>query len=251
MDPVLFASVFLIALIGALVDVMVGGGSLLVIPGLGALGLALRTVIATNRLYIVSYSAVGIANYWRKKVRIDVKPLLLLLLCRTTGAYVGANAVLAVSASDLKLIVAGFMVAAIAAIVMLDRHKDHTIHFLPGGWPRLALVGALFLVVGYYEGFVGGGGGTIARILLMLFLGLPMIEASAAELIMTLAASATASAVFLSHGAVDFVLLVPMVLGGVAGAWIGSHLAVKKGEAWLRPLLFVVVGVLLVKLVFF
>jgi len=105
--------------------------------------------------------------------------------------------------------------------------------------------------LGYYEGFVGGGGGTISRILLMLFLGFPLLEAGVAELVITIATSLTASAVFLQAGAVDFALLLPMAAGGILGAWIGSHLAVKNGEAWLRPLLLAVVGLLLVKLVFF
>lgn len=251
MDPITFAIVFFIALIAALIDVMVGGGGLITVPGLGALGLPLRAVIATNRLYIVPFTLVGLANYWHKKIRIDVKPLIPLLLARSLGAYLGANAVLAVAASELKLLVAGFMVCAIGAIVVLDRQKNKEITFLPKGVARVALACGLFVLLGYYEGFVGGGGGTISRILLMLFLGLPLLEAGVAELVMTIATSVTASFVFLSHGAVDFGLLVPMVLGGVLGAWIGSHLAVKKGEKWLRPLLFGVVGLLLVKLVFF
>ena len=251
MDPVLFAFVFFIALLAALIDVMVGGGGLITVPGLGALGLPLRSVIATNRLYVVPFTLVGLANYWRKNVRIDVRPIVPLLIARSAGAYLGATAILAVPVSELKLLVAGFMVAAIGAIVILDRFKGRPVEFLPNGPGRIVLACVLFLALGYYEGFVGGGGGTISRILLMLFLGLPLLEAGVAELVMTVATSATASAVFLQSGQVDFVLLVPMVAGGVAGAWIGSHLAVKNGEAWLRPVLVVVVGLLLVKLVFF
>ncbi len=251
MDPVSFVLVFFVALMAALVDVMVGGGGLIAIPALGALGFGLQSVIATNRVYIIFFTLVGLANYWHKKIRIDVRPILVILVARSAGAYVGANAVLNVAADQLKLLVAGFMVAAIAAILVLDRQKGKKLDFLPKGAARMALAAVLFAVLGYYEGFVGGGGGTISRILLMLFLGFPLLEAGVAEMVITIATSLTASAVFLSHGTVDFALLLPMVLGGVLGAWIGSHLAVKKGETWLRPLLFAVVGLLLVKLVFF
>jgi len=251
MDPVSFLFVFSVALIAALVDVMVGGGGLISIPALGALGFGLKSVIATNRLYVVFFTLVGLANYWRKKIRIDVRPILVILVARSAGAYVGANAVLSVPAGQLKLLVAGFMVAAIAAILVLDRQKGRKLDFLPQGPFRLALAAVLFAVLGYYEGFVGGGGGTISRILLMLFLGFPLLEAGVAELVITIATSLTASAVFLQAGAVDFALLLPMAAGGILGAWIGSHLAVKNGEAWLRPLLLAVVGLLLVKLVFF
>lgn len=251
MDPVSFVLVFFVALIAALVDVMVGGGGLIAIPALGALGFGLQSVIATNRVYIIFFTLVGLANYWRKKIRIDVRPILVILVARSAGAYVGANAVLTVPAEQLKLLVAGFMVAAIVAILVLDRQKGKKLDFLPKGAARMVLAAVLFAILGYYEGFVGGGGGTISRILLMLFLGFPLLEAGVAEMVITIATSLTASAVFLSHGAVDFALLLPMVLGGVLGAWIGSHLAVKKGETWLRPLLFAVVGLLLVKLVFF
>lgn len=251
MDAVLFVSVFCVSLLAALVDVMVGGGGLISIPALGVLGFPLRSAIATNRLHIVFFTLVGLANYWRKKVRIDVQPILVLLVARSAGAYLGANAVLGVSSGQLKLLVAGFMVCAIAAIILLEHSRKHASDLLPKGPARLALAAGLFAVLGYYEGFVGGGGGTISRVMLMLFLGLPLLEASMAELVIAIATSVTASAVFLSNGAVDFVLLVPMVLGGVLGAWAGSHLAIKKGQSWLKPLLYGVVGLLLVKLVFF
>lgn len=54
MDSVLAFLVFSISLIAAFVDVMVGGSSLIVIPAFAVLGIPVLTVIATNRLYVVS-----------------------------------------------------------------------------------------------------------------------------------------------------------------------------------------------------
>lgn len=251
MDLFSFALVFAISLIAALIDVMVGGGGLIMVPGLGILGFSLHAVIATNRLFVVFFSLVGALNYWRRKISIDLKLVLVLLAARSLGSYFGANYVLVVPASSLKLFVAGFVVVALVAIVSLERFKNRTLGFMPKGRLRLALVATLFCVLGYYEGFVGGGGGTISRLLLTLLLGVTMLEAGLTDLIMSVASSAVASAVFVSANQVDYALLVPMVAGGTLGAFLGSHLAVSKGDRWLRPLLFTVVIVLLVKLAFF
>ena len=251
MDPLLFALVFLVSLLAALIDVMVGGGSLITVPALGGLGFSLKQVIATNRLYIVFFTIIGLANYWHKKIHVDLRPILVLIVTRSIGAYLGANAILEVDASSIKLIVAGFLFAAIIAIIFLETQKTKKLEFFPNAQIKIAVVAILFFILGYYEGFVGGGGSTIARLLMLLFLGMPLLEAGIAELIMTLVTSTISSGVFLYNGQVDFVLLIPMVLGGIIGGFIGSHIAIKKGTAWLRPLLFVIVGLLLVKLVFF
>ncbi len=251
MDLFSFILVFAISFIAALIDVMVGGGGLITVPALGILGFSLHAVIATNRLFIVFFTLVGALNYWHRKIPLDIKLVLVLLAARSLGAYFGANSVIAVPASSLKLLVAGFVVAALASIVFLERFKGRGFGFVPKGWPRLAIVAALFCVLGYYEGFVGGGGGTISRLLLMLILGVPMLEVGLADLAMSAASSAVASAVFVSAGQIDYVLLVPMALGGIIGAFIGSHIAVRKGDKWLRPLLYPVVVVLLIKLAFF
>ncbi|VVB98633.1 Sulfite exporter TauE/SafE [uncultured archaeon] len=248
MDSILAFLVFSISLAAAFIDVMVGGSSLIIIPAFAVLGIPVLTVIATNRLYVVVFVLTGLLNYIRNKVKLDMKMIAGFLIIRVIGAFTGSLFVVSIPVALVKTIVAVFMFAALAAIVLLRSRENK--HAKPNK-NMFLLACVAMLLLGFYEGAVGGGAGTISRIILVAVLGYALIEAALAELVMSFAASSVASIVFVFSGSVDFVLLIPMVAGGIIGAYAGSHFALKKGEAWIRSLLYVVSAALLLKLLFF
>ncbi|MFH1285910.1 MAG: TSUP family transporter [Candidatus Micrarchaeota archaeon] len=255
MDLLFYALIFAISIIAAFIDVIVGGSSLLIIPAFAVLGVPLATVIGTNRFYVTAFVLTGLLNYFHKKVSVDLKLIAGFLALRVMGAFVGSSMLLQVSAELVKTLVAVFMFAAMLAILILDRQKNSN-QQASTSKPRhlsnakLAFLALCMLLLGFYEGFVGGGAGTISRVLLILFFGFTMLEAAFAELIMSFSGSLVASIVFVFSGKVDYVLLAPMLAGGVIGAFFGSSFAVKKGEHWMRSLLFLVVFILILKMLF-
>ena len=63
-----------------------------------------------------------------------------------------------------------------------------------------------------------------------------------------LASNLAALVTYLLGGAVIFALAVPGALCNVAGNWLGATLAIKKGAKFIRPLIFVSIGLLLVRI---
>ncbi|MDO8339568.1 MAG: sulfite exporter TauE/SafE family protein [Candidatus Burarchaeum sp.] len=248
MDPILGLIVLVVSFFAAFIDVIVGGSSLIIVPALTILGIPIVTVIGTNRLYVTAFTLTGFLNYLHKKVPLDIKLIAGLIVVRVVGALIGSLSVLSIPTATVKPLVAIFMVFALAAIAFLHSRENKKIR--PTAH-RLILVAAAMLLVGFYEGFVGGGGGIITRVVLVLLLGYTMLEAALADLIMAFAASFASSIIFVLNGAVDYELLLPMLVGGVAGAFAGSHMALRKGEDWMRKLLYLVVIVLLLKMLFF
>jgi uncharacterized protein len=59
--------------------------------------------------------------------------------------------------------------------------------------------------------------------------------------------NAAALAYFVSHGQVLYGVAIPMAVCNVAGALIGSGLAIRRGSAFVRRLFIVVVGALILR----
>lgn len=248
MDILLACALFIVALVASFIDVIAGGSSLIVIPALAALGIPLVSAIATNRLYVVAFILTGLINYLHKKVPLNLKVVGLFAVVKVAGAIVGSYYVLSIDAQSLKALVATLMLCAIAAVFIIrSRKADKSKPTMA----TYAIAAIAILAVGFYEGAVGGGGGTITRVAFILLLGFTMLEASLADAVMTLAASGISAAIFIANGAVDYSLLLPMLAGGIIGAYAGSHMAVKNGSGWAQKFLYAVSILLIAKLLLF
>ena len=86
-----------------------------------------------------------------------------------------------------------------------------------------------------------GGLGTITILCVIYFFGLPIIEASATELVSYTLLSLTSTAIFISHGFVNFSIGVALFLGMLVGGYLGAHIAVKRGEKWVKVVFIIVI----------
>jgi hypothetical protein len=82
---------------------------------------------------------------------------------------------------------------------------------------------------------------------LATLVGLDLLTASANARLANLASNAGSLAVFLVHGQVLFPLALATAASGIAGNWLGSRFAVRKGEKLIRPLMVVVLILLLIE----
>ena len=115
---------------------------------------------------------------------------------------------------------------------------------------KTALIAALVsFVMGAYDGFFGPGTGTF---LILLYCGLARIEARTAAgnaKLVNLASNISAAVLFFVHGKT----LVPLALAAgvfsIAGSYLGSGLAIKKGSGIIRIFILAVLGLLLIRVV--
>ena len=42
-----------------------------------------------------------------------------------------------------------------------------------------------------------------------------------------------------------------LIIGTLLGSHIGSHVAIKKGDAWIKPLMIIVIVIVSIKMIFF
>ena len=112
---------------------------------------------------------------------------------------------------------------------------------------RRALL-ALGFVIGMYDGLVGPGTGTFLIIGYTMILGTDMATASGNAKVVNLASNIAALISFWMGGHVLWQLALPAGFFAIAGGLVGSHMAIKKGDRFIKPVLFFVLALIFAKI---
>lgn len=246
----------LIALLGAaaffagLVDAVVGGGGLIQIPALfAAFPAALpATLFGTNKLAAIVGTASAALQYARR-VAIPWNVALPGALAALVGSWFGARAVAHLSPELLKPVI---LLLLIAVAVYTFARKDFGTRSNEPLARRKAAAAAVVigLGVGFYDGFFGPGTGSFLIFLFVRVLGMDFLHASVTAKILNVATNFAAIAFFALHVALLWKVAVVMAVCNLAGAVVGSRLALRHGAGFVRRVFLAVVCVLIGKIAF-
>jgi uncharacterized membrane protein YfcA len=213
-------SLLLSVLIGVVLGLLGGGGSILTTPILlYGLHLEPRAAIATSLLVVCVTSAAALIPHaraghvaWKTGATFGVAGM--------TGAYAAGFVAGRVPERALLLLFAGMMIAT--SVAMFRGRAAPEV----GATPRPTWRGMLDgLVVGAVTGLVGAGGGFLVVPALVLMGGLPMADAVGTSLLVI---AMQAGAGFLGHAAhvtVDLKVAGMVTAAAVIGAFLGSALS--------------------------
>ena len=112
-------------------------------------------------------------------------------------------------------------------------------------WAFYLVFGCL---IGFYDGFFGPGTGTIWTVAFVLLLGLDLKKATAHTKVLNFTSNIVALVTFVAGGNVLLYLGLTMGLGQVFGAYVGSHLVIKRGTRFIRVFFLCVVAATIAKL---
>jgi uncharacterized membrane protein YfcA len=232
---------------GAL-NASVGGGGLVLIPGMFTLfpAAAPAILLATEKCASVAGMATATIQYSR---RIKLPWGLLLMTAATAfcGAHLGARAISVLPSAWIKPFV------VLLLLVMLVHtwfrpdfgNLDSDVRLNQSDRIRGVLIGT---AIGFYEGFFGPGAGSFLIFLFVRVFHFDFMRATACAKVVNMATNLGALAFFIPAGFVRFQLAIPMAVAMIAGSFVGSHLAMKGGNRWLRRLFLVLALSLLAKL---
>jgi uncharacterized membrane protein YfcA len=230
------------AFAAGLVDAIAGGGGLLTVPSLLAAGLPVQIALATNKGQ-ASFGAVSsFASFWMRD-GIDRKRAPWGFVFGFVGSLAGAQVLLLVRPEPLKPVVLVLLVLA-AAFVAWPRKPSHG---RPHAYAMVALVPVTF-ALGFYDGFFGPGVGSMLIVAFVLLFGDTLTRASGNAKVVNLASNLAALSLFAARGAVLWKVALPMAAANAAGAFVGARLAVKRGDRFVRVVVLVVVGALVLKI---
>jgi uncharacterized membrane protein YfcA len=106
------------------------------------------------------------------------------------------------------------------------------------------------LLLGFYDGFFGPGAGTFWAMAFVLMLGFDLTRATGSTKVMNLASNLASLSFFLYLGQVLVVVGLVMGAGQLIGAWLGSHMVIKRGTGFIRPVFISVVLAITGKLLY-
>ena len=112
---------------------------------------------------------------------------------------------------------------------------------------RSALIG---LVFGCYDGLVGPGTGTFMILGFTALLSLDLITAGGCAKASNLASCAASAVVWILHGQVLWALAIPALACSIAGNYLGALYAIRGGSKKIRSVMFLVLGLLFVKMLY-
>ena len=231
--------------VAGFVDSIAGGGGLITLPVLLAVGLPPHLAIGTNKVQSVMGSGAAAWRYSRNGLvpwRRIWSGVALSLLCSAVGAW----AVSRVSPRFLEYVLPGVF-AVLWLYVALKRDL--------GDRPRRGRVaaGAFYPVagatLGFYDGFLGPGTGAFWTVAQTSLVGMDLKQATAATKPSNFASNLGALAFFLSTGTIVLPVGLAMAAGQIIGATVGSLLVIRHKPRFIRPFFLTVVALTIAKLV--
>jgi len=232
-----------------IVDSITGGGGLITIPTMLAVGIPVRFITGTNQCS--AWIGTGVAAYkYMRSGNIHLKSALITLPFAVTGAYLGARLNLILPVRYLRVFML-VTVPVIAAFIFANKNLGDTDHIDEKSRVSIVLWSAVIgLLLGGYQGFYGPGAGLFFMLAYAVFLKLNLVKATGNTRFVIAISSIISVSTYAWSGAVIWSLAAAATIFNIAGSYLGAALAIKKGAEIIRPIMVCVVALLLVKLVF-
>ncbi len=231
MDALLeFLLLFVVSIVANGLSALAGGGAgLLQFPALLFLGLTFATALATHKVASVALGVGASIRHMRER-RLDLRFALFILGAGVPGVIVGALLILEVPdllarrALGVLTVSLGVYSWLSPGLGMQARQKVRSSRYwLVGGF-------GLFLI-GVLNGSITSGTGLFVTMWLVLWFGLDYQRAVAYTLILVgLVWNGTGAWTLAVQTQVKWEWVLPLVLGALAGGYMGAHLSIAKGN---------------------
>lgn len=244
MELVLLA---LASLLAGLVDAIVGGGGLILLPAMFAIfpTAPAASLFGLNKSAAVWGTSFAALQYSRR-VTMNWHTLLPAAMAGLVGSFLGAWVVTLVPTESLRKLLPLVLLAVLGYTLArkdLGRHHVPTLSARAERWAAIAIG----LVIGFYDGFFGPGTGSFFIFLFVRWLGYDFLHASAAAKLLNTATNVAALTLFTLKGHVWWHYALALAVANVAGSLLGTRLALRHGAGFVRGVFIVVVSALILK----
>lgn len=220
-------------LIGLVLGLVGGGGSILAVPLLVyVVGVpSAHSAIGTAAIAVALNAASSLAGHARAGT-VKWRCAAVFAAAGVIGAAVGAEAGKAIDGGRL-LVLFGLLMIGIGASMLRKRRGEprHDVRLTresaPQLLPRLVPIG---LGVGLLAGFFGIGGGFLIVPGLMLATAMPLANAIGTSLVVVTALGLTTASSYALSGYVDWPLAATLVAGGIIGGLVGVRLGKRLSQ---------------------
>lgn len=234
--------------LAGLIDSVAGGGGLISLPAYLIAGLPAPLALGTNKCDNAFGTFLATGRFIQRK-QLHVPTAAAAALAALVGSALGSQLAMRVAAKFLNYLLLA-VVPILGGFILFQPQlgaEDKTGRHSPK--VLMAICVGIGFVVGGYDGFFGPGAGTFMMLAFTTLAGFDLLRASGNTKVVNSASNAASLVTFALAGQVVWAVGVPAALCNILGNYIGSGLALKGGAKVIRPMFFVVLGLLAVKLV--
>ncbi len=230
------------------VDAIAGGGGLIQTPAM-LLTFPDRnpvSVVATSKTAAFFGTSTAAIQY-RKSIKTDPKLLIAMVIPAFIGACFGALLASHISPESYKSSI--FVIMIVIFIYTLLKPELGKVHVDKHSPRKLMVIGSIAAcLIGFYDGLIGPGTGTMLMIALVAIMGFAFVGASAIAKVVN--ATTNLASIIVVGLRIGFMWKLGLVLAvaNLAGGYMGSHMAIKKGSSFIRIFYLIVTGLLILRL---
>ncbi|WP_127956954.1 TSUP family transporter [Serratia microhaemolytica] len=246
LEPTLLGLLFLVALLAGFIDSIAGGGGLLTVPALLAVGVPPAQALATNKLQAVggSFSA---SWYFVRRGAVDLAAEKLTILFTLLGSVLGALLIQHLHADLLRQMLPLLVIAIGCYFLLTPQLGQYDQQRRLGGFAFGLFAGA---IIGFYDGFFGPGAGSFYALAYVTLCGFNLAKATAHAKVLNFTSNLGSLVLFIIAGKVLWNIGLIMLLGQVIGARLGARMVLSKGQRLIRPMIVVMSLLISVKLLY-
>ena len=230
-DALLIALPAAAGFVGGAMNALAGGGTFATLPALIAVGLPANAANATSNVALLPGAG---ASAWA--FRDELAPVggvdHRLLAAVTFAGGLGGSVLLVLTPGRAFDVIIPWLLLFAFAVLAFGRRAAAWLHARVTIGPR-TLVAAQG-VLGVYGGYFGGGVGLMTTAVYGLLAGIAPRALFAPRTLMLAAANAAAAIVFVETGLVRWGAGLPMLLGALAGGWLGAGLGKRLPAGAIR-----------------
>ena len=230
----------------AFMDAIGGGGGIISVPVYLLAGLPTHNALGTNKLSSCLGTAASTLRYIKNGF-VDWPLAVPSVVFALVGAHFGTRLQLMVDEAYLKYML--LLVLPVVAFILLKQTSFPEQRGDMAFAPRAAIVWSASVVIGLYDGFYGPGTGTFLLLIFCNLAKLDLRSASGNVKIVNFSSNIGALATALAAGTVLVPVGLIAAVFSIAGHYLGAGVTIKNGAKIVKPVIFLVLGLLAVKII--
>lgn len=232
--------------IAGFLDGSVGGGGLISVPAYIITGIPLHIAYGTNKLVNGVGMIFSAIKYIRTKCVIW-RLILPAAAAALIGSQIGAKLVIMIDESYCRWVLVILLPIILLSVILNKKYFYNIASSEQDKPPRQSANCLIALLIGCYDGFFGPGAGTFYILAFTFFLKIDMVYAAGNTKIINAVSNLGALIIFVSQGLVMYQIVLPAMVCSIIGNYLGAAFAIKHGTKFMLPLLSIILGVLLIK----
>jgi len=233
---------FLVGIFAGFLNTLAGGGSILALPILILAGLPSPIANATNRVAILFQNMTGSYRFHKHRV-LQIGPVIHIVLAAIFGAIIGSFLAVKLNSAVFDKILGIVFLALL--ILMLKPHKQK--NRFTGKLPKWLEI-IIFVIIGFYGGFIQVGIGFVFLATLNLIEEYSLVQANAVKVFIIMSYTIFAVIIFSIHHEIVWKYGLSLAAGNILGSIIGVKVAVTKGDKFIKIILAIAIIIASLKL---